>query len=178
MFGTLVNPGCPITPGATGVHKITDAMVAGAPPTHVAGLAALLWLWQRCERRGGGRVVLVAHNAHFDIKSLTHLLLDGALLMPLGWHSLCTYTLVRRSAVREWFVRRGVPLAAQGDGKGKGMSPTSLSSVARAVGVAATGELHRAEADTLLLRDALRGVVARLWPGKTVSQVRATPCAL
>lgn len=61
VFDTLVNPGMPIPPGSTKVHRVTDAMVADAPPfatvcTAFHGFA-----------RGA---VIVAHNAPFDMAFL------------------------------------------------------------------------------------------------------------
>lgn len=56
-WGTLVNPGMPIPPGATGIHGITDLEVSGSP--RFADIADML------AERIRGRV-LVAHNAPFD----------------------------------------------------------------------------------------------------------------
>jgi len=60
-FDMLVDPGRAIPPGATDVHRITDAMVAGAP-----GAAQAL---TRFHRFAEG-CVLVAHNAPFDMAFL------------------------------------------------------------------------------------------------------------
>jgi len=57
LLDTLVNPGCPIEPGAQAVHGISDADVAGAPPW--AGVLPRLLEVTR------GRTVL-AYNAAFD----------------------------------------------------------------------------------------------------------------
>ncbi|MBW4708192.1 3'-5' exonuclease [Roseobacter sp. YSTF-M11] len=60
-FDTLVNPGRPIPPGATRVHRITDGMVAGAPPCHKAC----------AEFHGFAQgAVIMAHNAPFDMAFL------------------------------------------------------------------------------------------------------------
>lgn len=58
FFSSLVNPGCPISPGASAVNGITDAMVQDASPfSRVAG--TVLDTLQDS--------VLVAHNAPFDL---------------------------------------------------------------------------------------------------------------
>ncbi len=57
-YQTLVNPGRRIPPGASAVHRITDAMVAGAPAFDVAARAFLALA------EGS---TLVAHNARFDL---------------------------------------------------------------------------------------------------------------
>ncbi|MBE3637128.1 exonuclease domain-containing protein [Mangrovicoccus algicola] len=57
----LVDPGRPIPPGATRIHGITDAMVAGAPGIAEAGAQL---------HRFARRAVLVAHNAPFDMAFL------------------------------------------------------------------------------------------------------------
>lgn len=60
-FEMLVNPGCPIPAQSTRVHRITDAMVAGAPDFETARTAF---------RAFAGDAVLVAHNAPFDMAFL------------------------------------------------------------------------------------------------------------
>jgi DNA polymerase-3 subunit epsilon len=77
-WSTLVNPGTSIPPGATAVHGITDAMVAGAPD--LAG--ALREVFRRCE----GRLV-AAHCATFDLSFLK---------APAGTQALCTMRLARK----------------------------------------------------------------------------------
>ena len=59
----LVDPECPIPPGATAVHGITDEMVATAKPfcTHAETIRRLI----------DGRA-LIAYNASFDIPLLTN----------------------------------------------------------------------------------------------------------
>lgn len=76
-WSTLVNPETPIPPRATGVHGITDAMVAHAPP-----LASAL----RQLRRFAGTRTLVAHSARFDLAFLSGLNSRGA---------ICTLRLAR-----------------------------------------------------------------------------------
>lgn len=70
-FSTLINPGCHIPSSATQINGITDAMVADAPNEKAA-------IDQFCEfvttDALGGNIVLVAHNAIFDVKFLLHAL--------------------------------------------------------------------------------------------------------
>lgn len=58
VYHSLVNPGRPISPGASAVNKITDSMLTGAP--RFADLARSL-----LDFIGGSP--LVAHNARFDL---------------------------------------------------------------------------------------------------------------
>ncbi|MFC3616659.1 exonuclease domain-containing protein [Lutimaribacter marinistellae] len=60
-LNTLVDPGRPIPPASTKVHRITDAMVAGAPDIAEAG---------RAFHQFANDAVIVAHNAPFDMAFL------------------------------------------------------------------------------------------------------------
>lgn len=60
-WSTLVNPGQPIPPGASNVHKIFDGMVAGSPRPADVGKAV---------REALGDFPLVFHNAPFDLPFL------------------------------------------------------------------------------------------------------------
>jgi DNA polymerase-3 subunit epsilon len=62
-FESLVQPPRPMTPGATAVNGITDALLVGAPPFAelIPRLQALLY-----------QSVFVAHNAPFDVSFLRH----------------------------------------------------------------------------------------------------------
>lgn len=64
-FELFANPGCPIE--TTWIHGITDDDVADEPPfsTHLPALVGVL-----TPRRPTERVVLVAHNAGFDVPTL------------------------------------------------------------------------------------------------------------
>lgn len=64
-FSSLVNPGCPIPADATATHRITDAMVAGAP--------SFAEVWPQF-RAFCGNDIVVAHNGYaFDFKILSRL---------------------------------------------------------------------------------------------------------
>jgi len=64
-FSALVNPGCPIPPGASAKNHITDAMVAGAP--------SFAEVWPAF-RSFCGNDIVVAHNGYsFDFKVLKRL---------------------------------------------------------------------------------------------------------
>jgi hypothetical protein len=54
LLDTLINPGCPVQPGARWVHGISDDQLAGAPP--------LAGIWPRLLAVTAGRTVL-AYNA-------------------------------------------------------------------------------------------------------------------
>lgn len=58
VLDTLVDPGRPIPPASTAVHKIDDTMVQGAPDIAEAGARF---------HRFADKAVLVAHNAPFDM---------------------------------------------------------------------------------------------------------------
>lgn len=68
-WSSLVDPRRSIPWGATRVHGITDAMVAGAPSAAQAG---------RALREACGDLVLVFHNAPFDLPFLAQLFRDAA----------------------------------------------------------------------------------------------------
>jgi DNA polymerase III epsilon subunit-like protein len=57
---TLINPGVPIEPGAGAIHGIKDEDVAAAPTM----AAAMNFIFPE----GKPRVVLIAHNARFDLR--------------------------------------------------------------------------------------------------------------
>ena len=81
-WASLVNPGQPIPPDATRVHRITDEMVAGAPgPCAVAPVL----------RTACADLPLVMHNAPFDLPFLQDLMrrtgqkpLDNVVVDTLG----------------------------------------------------------------------------------------------
>jgi len=72
-FASLLNPGCPIDPGAQRIHGITDSMVAGSPS--FAEVAA------RIEGMLAGTVV-VCHNAPFDLAFLEAEFLRASRALP------------------------------------------------------------------------------------------------
>lgn len=84
-WSSLVRPRRPIPAGATAIHHITDAMVAGAPEP--AAVAA------EVQRRCGG-AVLVCHNASFDVPFLNALQRAGG-LEPLAHPVIDTLGLAR-----------------------------------------------------------------------------------
>lgn len=87
-FEKFVNPGCPIPPEATAIHRITDEMVASAPSFAKIGAEFI----QFCE----GDVVLIAHNNdNFDIHFLRYEFERHALQMP-SWKFLDSLKWARR----------------------------------------------------------------------------------
>ena len=71
----LVNPECPIPPGVTDIHGITDAMVRGQP-TWAQALPGFLDFLGRTE------AILLAHNATFDLGFLNFAAAKTGLTLP------------------------------------------------------------------------------------------------
>lgn len=87
-FEKFVNPGCPIPPESTAIHKITDAMVADAPSFAQIGMEFM----EFC----AGDVILVAHNNDaFDLHFLKNEFQRHALTWPT-WKFLDTLKWARR----------------------------------------------------------------------------------
>jgi DNA polymerase III subunit epsilon len=87
-FERFVNPGCPIPPEATAIHKITDDMVASAPSFVEIGAEFIDFC--------SGDVVLIAHNNDtFDLLMLKHEFNRHQLTMP-SWKFLDTLKWARR----------------------------------------------------------------------------------
>lgn len=63
-FSSLVDPGKPIPIAASKVHGLTDAIVLGAGPWKAVGRALVQWIQGVSQGRS---VVLIAHNARFDL---------------------------------------------------------------------------------------------------------------
>ncbi len=92
---TLVDPGIPIPPASTKVHKVSDRMVQGAPDIGEAG---------RSFHQFARDAVIVAHNAPFDMAFLrrhaermgvewSHPILDTVLLSAVLFGASETHTL-------------------------------------------------------------------------------------
>lgn len=80
QFVEFVNPGCPIPPETTAIHKITDEMVKDAPSFSEVGKAFLNF----CQ----GEIVLIAHNNDsFDYLFLMHEAKRHNLKIP-GWPTI------------------------------------------------------------------------------------------
>ncbi|SHE90785.1 DNA polymerase-3 subunit epsilon [Ruegeria intermedia] len=95
QFDTLVNPGIPIPPASTKVHKVSDHMVQDAPDIVTAG---------RKFHHFARDAVIVAHNAPFDMAFLRrhakrmqvewdHPILDTVLLSAVLFGASETHTL-------------------------------------------------------------------------------------
>ncbi|MEX0279216.1 MAG: exonuclease domain-containing protein [Ruegeria sp.] len=95
QLNTLVDPGIPIPPASTRVHKVSDAMVQGAPDIAQAG---------RTFHQFARDAVIVAHNAPFDMAFLhrhagrmgvewDHPILDTVLLSAVLFGASETHTL-------------------------------------------------------------------------------------
>ncbi len=86
-FQTLVNPETPIPPFITGLTGISDRMVAGAPRFPDVAKNFLDFI---------GESVLVAHNAHFDMRFLNHEIGRMYENYRVGNPHLCTVHLSRK----------------------------------------------------------------------------------
>lgn len=84
-FSSLIDPGIPIPPVVQAIHGITDEMLEGEPKPEEA-------LPRFSEFIAGS--VLVAHNAAFDIRFLSHEF--ARLKMGLPNRHLCTLEMSRR----------------------------------------------------------------------------------
>lgn len=95
VLDTLVDPEMPIPAASTAVHKVSDAMVQGAPKIDVAG---------RSFHKFASGAVIVAHNAPFDMAFLRrhskrmgvdwdHPILDTVLLSAVVFGASATHTL-------------------------------------------------------------------------------------
>ncbi|RVT83212.1 3'-5' exonuclease [Rhodobacteraceae bacterium CCMM004] len=95
QFETLVNPGVPIPPASTKVHRVSDDMVTGAPDMAAASRAFHAY--------ASGSVV-VAHNAPFDMAFLhraakeldlvwDHVVLDTVLISAIVFGGSARHTL-------------------------------------------------------------------------------------
>lgn len=85
-YETLVDPGCPIPPGVSVIHGITDDMVSGAPQAPQV-------LEELIDFIEGS--VLVAHNARFDASIIGTELSRARVSMPES-HVLCTIMAAKR----------------------------------------------------------------------------------
>ncbi len=86
-YQTLVNPECPIPPFITGLTGISDAMVKNAPKFGEIASDFLEFIDDS---------VLVAHNAHFDIRFLNHEIAKIHEDYRVGNPHLCTVQLSRK----------------------------------------------------------------------------------
>lgn len=87
-FHSLCNPGRPLPPFIQRLTGLTDADLAGAPPTTLAIkrlMAEVLW----------DRPLLVAHNASFDLRFLNQELARAG-MAPYPGPVLCTMRLSRQ----------------------------------------------------------------------------------
>ncbi len=95
VMDELVDPGCPIPPSSTKVHKVTNAMVAGKP--NIVTISQRFHVFSK-------DAVIVAHNAPFDMAFLrrhapradldwTNPVLDTVLLSAVVFGASQTHTL-------------------------------------------------------------------------------------
>jgi DNA polymerase III epsilon subunit family exonuclease len=88
IFSTLINPGCLIPPQVTAIHGITNEMVADAPCASEVIPGFFRWI-------GDPDIVLVAHNASFDLGFLKFAIAKEQLPVPMN-HVIDTLSLSRR----------------------------------------------------------------------------------
>jgi DNA polymerase-3 subunit epsilon len=88
-FVQLINPGCPIPPEATEIHKISDAMVSDAP--------SFAQVAEQFVSFCSGDVVLIAHNNDaFDIHFLRAEFTQCNMALPGEWKFLDSLKWARR----------------------------------------------------------------------------------
>ena len=117
---TLVNPGRPISYGASAVNGITDSMVRNAPPFRKVASSLL-------EILSTENTVLVGHNSSFDISFISAELRQAGYEPPSN-HVIDTLALARKCYT---------------------FGSNKLGSVAKALGIQTYG-LHRALADATI----------------------------
>lgn len=87
-FESFINPGCPIPPEATAIHRITNEMVASAPSFAQVAVEFM----EFCH----GDAILVAHNNDtFDVHFLRHEFQRSNLQMP-SWKFIDSLKWARR----------------------------------------------------------------------------------
>mgnify|MGYP001033115171 CR=1 FL=1 len=135
-YSALINPGRTIPPDATSVHGITDAMV------QQEGRAAREVLPEFRKMLGPPAMVLVAHNAPFDLEFLA----TEFARLGIDYPQQPVYDTLE-------LARRVLP----------GLSSYELGAVGQELGVP-TEMAHRALGDALLVRGVLGGLLARGGP--------------
>ncbi|MEL7215474.1 MAG: 3'-5' exonuclease [Pseudomonadota bacterium] len=158
VFDTLIDPGRPIPPASTAIHRIADADVAGAPKAAEALRAFHAWV---------GDATLIAHNAPFDMGFLRRLSplpfaetsIDTVHLSALAFPHERDHTLDGLTA------RLGVTWAeedrhtALGDARMTAQAFLKLLPLLAARGIETQGELATAVAGLTQLRAAQEGFV-------------------
>jgi len=132
-FNQLADPGCPIPADATRVHGITDAMVRDMPCVAEVLPQFMAFL-------GGRDVILLAHNARFDLGFLSLALAKLGIRLP-DTPVLDTLALSRRFL--------------------PGLGNYRLETVARHLRLAES-EDHRALSDARLAMGAFRAIASRI----------------
>ncbi|MEL6884604.1 MAG: 3'-5' exonuclease [Pseudomonadota bacterium] len=143
VMDTYVNPGRPIPPASTKIHKVTDADVAEAPDIAQVG---------RAFHHFARDAVLVAHNAPFDIGLLrkfapdmgvdwSHPVLDTVLLSSVAFgineqHSLDA--LCERLSIR---IPENLRHTAHGDARATAEALVRLLPMLEGMGVGTFGQL-------------------------------------
>lgn len=89
-FDMLCNPGRPIHPDASAIHKITDEMVVDARP---AGEVVFEWLDELCQLANQRQetLILMGHNTQFDRRFIAK-----HVVVPPEVKTICTMRLARR----------------------------------------------------------------------------------
>ncbi|SFR17823.1 3'-5' exonuclease [Poseidonocella sedimentorum] len=143
VFDSYVNPGRPIPPASTRIHKITDALVAGAPP--MPDVARAFHHFAR-------ESVLVAHNAPFDIGLLRrdaaeagltwpHPVLDTVLLSAVVFGTTESHTLDALCARLSIDIPEGRRHTALGDADATARALVKLLPLVAARGITTFGAL-------------------------------------
>lgn len=143
-FDTLVNPGCPIPPGSTKVHGVSDDMVIHAPDfeTVCSGF-----------HQFATGAVIVAHNAPFDMSFLRRTapscgvafenpVLDTVHLSAIVFGGSATHTLDALCDRLQIKIPEALRHTAMGDAKATAEALVALLPVLQARGLKTFGDLR------------------------------------
>ncbi len=139
----LVNPGIPIPPASTKVHKVSDRMVQGAPDITEAG---------RVFHQFARDAVIVAHNAPFDMAFLRrhakrmevewdHPILDTVLLSAVLFGASDTHTLDALCERLEITIPEALRHTALGDAVATAEALVKMLPILQARGMTTFGEV-------------------------------------
>ncbi len=176
-FETLVNPGIPIPPSATEVHKITDEEVVGKPSAHEAYQALETWVkttntYQRIMQESAESgtqdccIVFVGYNTqHYDLPILMQAALRGGVDLKREINKSVKKSYDVMMLMSTWYT-------------GQSTKPPSnkLQDHARFLGIP-EDDAHRALGDVRTLERVLRTICGPVNPVAVISEALKFPGA-